>query len=164
MTENLEHIERENIRNGLLPCPFCGFHDQLIDKARETHGTKLKMAVYCVCCCMQGPVARSIKEAKQNWNMRKPMTGNDEYIGPIYGVTLLETLPIDKGGMLQQMPSRCDLMQVQKISQRTTAGFEVLTHHYQKRCDEVARLTDMIRQVIEGTWSVTELQEAIGDV
>ena len=84
-------------------------------------------------------------------------------IGPVYGVKLLGDLPLGKGGMLQAMPSRADLVAVKKISMRTAAGFEVLTDHYTKKTIEVERLKDLIQQVIEGTWSVTELQEALGD-
>ena len=84
--------------------------------------------------------------------------------GPVYGVRLIKSLPLGSGGMVQAMPSKTDLSQVQKINERTVAGFEVLTEHYREQCNEVARLKDLIRQVIEGRWSVTLLQEAIGDL
>lgn len=84
--------------------------------------------------------------------------------GPIYGVELLETLPLGTGVMLQAMPSRDDLKQVMRINQRTVAGFEVLTDHYRHQCEEVVRLTGLIRNVIAGKWCLTDLQEAIGDL
>lgn len=87
-----------------------------------------------------------------------------ERTGPIYGVRLLSTLPMGKGGMVQAMPTTSDLKQVQRISERTVAGFEVLTEHYREQCNEVARLKDLIRDVIAGNWSPTVLQEAIGDL
>ena len=49
-------------------------------------------------------------------------------VGPIYGVELIRDLPI--GGMLQAMPTRSDLDQVRRISERTVAGYEVLLRHY----------------------------------
>ena len=82
--------------------------------------------------------------------------------GPIYGVRLIRDLPI--GGMLQAMPSREDLELVRKYSERTVAGYEVLLQHYRNQTDEVSRLTGLIRNVIAGKWSLTDLQEAIGDI
>ena len=83
--------------------------------------------------------------------------------GPIYGVRLIKELPI--GGMMTQaMPNRQDLENVRKISERTVAGYEVLLNHYIDQTDEVARLKELIREVIAGRWSVTGLQESIGDV
>lgn len=92
------------------------------------------------------------------------MDAISEQSGPVYGVRLLKTLPLGKGGMLQAMPSKADLTQVQRINERTVAGFEVLTEHYREQCNEVTRMKDLIRQVIDGKWSVTLLQEAIGDL
>lgn len=86
-----------------------------------------------------------------------------ELTGPIYGVRLLESLPL-RGGMIQAMPSRDDLVQVKRISERTVAGFEVLTAHYRDKCGEVERLKQLIRNVIAGHWTVTGLQEAIGEI
>lgn len=53
--------------------------------------------------------------------------------GPIYGVELIDTLPLGGGGMLQAMPNRRDLDQVRKISVRTVAGYEVLLDAYRKK-------------------------------
>lgn len=50
--------------------------------------------------------------------------------GPVYGVPLIDTLPLGTGGMLQQMPSRHDLEECQKRHQRVVAGYEVLLAHY----------------------------------
>ncbi len=66
--------------------------------------------------------------------------------------------------MTQAMPSRKDLEQVKKISTRTVAGLEVLTQKYMDRGLEIDRLKSLIRNVIAGKWSVTGLQEAIGDI
>lgn len=55
-------------------------------------------------------------------------------LGPIYGVPLIDELPLS-GGMFQAMPSRDDLIQVKKISQRTVAGYEVLMHKWTTRDD-----------------------------
>ena len=50
--------------------------------------------------------------------------------GPVYDVQLIESLPLGGGGMIQQMPSREDLMVCGKRFQRVAAGYEVLLHHY----------------------------------
>lgn len=55
-------------------------------------------------------------------------------LGPIYGVPLIDELPLS-GGMFQAMPSRDDLLQVKKISQRTVAGYEVSLHKWTTRDD-----------------------------
>jgi len=61
-------------------------------------------------------------------------------IGPIYGVELLSTLPMDGGSMRQALPSRQDLDDVRKTHingcDRMVAGFEVLTEHYRRAMDE----------------------------
>ena len=84
--------------------------------------------------------------------------------GPIYGVELVDELPIGKSGMFQCMPGRNELKRVMRVSQRTVAAYEVLTSHYLREREEVERLKAVIRRVVAGTWSPTELQEAIGDL
>lgn len=51
--------------------------------------------------------------------------------GLIYGVELIEDLPLGTGPMKQAMPSRDDLERVMERNQRTVAGYEVLLAHYQ---------------------------------
>lgn len=85
-------------------------------------------------------------------------------LGPVYGVNLIDALPLGSGSMKQAMPTRSDLLKVQRVSERTVAGYEVLLDHYKHQCSEVERLKNVIRQVIRGKWSVTELQEVIGDI
>ena len=46
--------------------------------------------------------------------------------GPIYGVELIDVLPLGSGSMKQAMPSRMDLNRALKVNQRTVAGYEVL--------------------------------------
>jgi hypothetical protein len=53
------------------------------------------------------------------------MTAKTGETGPIYGVELIDTLPL-AGSMRQAMPSRADLERVRKYSERTVAGYEVL--------------------------------------
>ena len=67
-------------------------------------------------------------------------------IGPVYGVQLIESLPLGRGGMTQVMPTRRDLLRVQPVSERTVAGYEVLLSHYQQKCIECERLR---QQVVE---------------
>jgi hypothetical protein len=55
--------------------------------------------------------------------------------GPIYGVELLVSLPLD-GGMSQALPSRKDLDDVRRTkingNDRVVAGYEVLLEHYRR--------------------------------
>ncbi|CAB4191416.1 hypothetical protein UFOVP1229_28 [uncultured Caudovirales phage] len=50
--------------------------------------------------------------------------------GPIYGVELIDTLPLGKSGMLQQMPGRDELASVHRRNPRVANGYEVLLAHY----------------------------------
>lgn len=85
--------------------------------------------------------------------------------GPITRVLLLTELPIPKGGgFVHAMPDRDELIRVKQISPRTVAAFELLTEHYLQQSEEIERLTAVIRRVIAGNWSLTDLQEAIGDL
>ena len=66
-------------------------------------------------------------------------------VGPIYGVELIESLPLDGGSMEQAMPSRRDLDDVFKRSQRTVAGYEVLLEHYRRAMAEL----DAVKEELE---------------
>ncbi len=91
--------------------------------------------------------------------------GNRGYeTGPVYNVRLIDALPLGHGGMLQALPTRKDLERVFRLCQRTASGYEVLLEHYHEQCAEVRRLKDVVRTVIDGHWSPTTLQEAIGDL
>lgn len=72
---------------------------------------------------------------------------NDPEVGPIYGVKLLDTLPLGTGLMLQKLPRRSDLEDVMTISQRTSAGYEVLLSHYQQALIRIASLDDSLSRV-----------------
>ena len=85
-------------------------------------------------------------------------------VGPVYGVELIDTLPLGTGCMRQQMPSHDDLKYVRSWSERTVAGYEVLLAHYYDKVSEIERLKELIRTVIAGPFVLTELQEAIGDL
>jgi hypothetical protein len=61
--------------------------------------------------------------------------------GPIYGVPLIDSLPLGEGAMLQAMPTRRDLERVAEMSQRTVAGYEVLLAHYRESQSQNERLT-----------------------
>jgi len=60
-------------------------------------------------------------------------------VGPIYGVELLDSLPLD-GGMSQALPSRKDLDDVRRTkingNDRVVAGYEVLLEHYRRLLSE----------------------------
>ena len=55
-----------------------------------------------------------------------------EEVGPVYGVKLIDSMPLNGGTMYQAMPSRADLEQVRKVNERVAAGFEVLLGHYRE--------------------------------
>jgi len=76
--------------------------------------------------------------------------------GPIYGVPLLDSLPIGSGGMRQALPSRRDLEYTAKYSQRTAAGYEVVLGTYievladRDRWKELAgKLAELARPLLE---------------
>lgn len=76
--------------------------------------------------------------------------------GPIYGVPLLETLPLGtNGGMLQQMPTRQDLQDVRQFCERACAGYEVLLSHYRAKCERVSDLEAALKH------AGSELQKAL---
>lgn len=50
--------------------------------------------------------------------------------GPIYGVELIDTLPLGETGLKQQMPSRADLERSRRNGDRVAAGYEVLLDSY----------------------------------
>jgi hypothetical protein len=60
--------------------------------------------------------------------------------GPIYGIELLKSLPLDGGTMKQALPNRHDLVQTRSYHDRVSAGFEVLTEHYRRAMAENERL------------------------
>lgn len=58
--------------------------------------------------------------------------------GPVYGVALIDTLPLgETGGMCQAMPSRADLEQVAKRNARVAAGYEILLGHYKTLLENI---------------------------
>jgi len=68
--------------------------------------------------------------------------------GPIYGVPLIDTLPLGlNGGMLQQMPSRADLSDVRQVCERVAAGYEVLLSHYRAKSFRVAELESEVMRL-----------------
>jgi len=57
---------------------------------------------------------------------------NENQLGPVYGVPLIDEMPLGNSYMVQAMPSRADLEQVRRINERVAAGYEVLLHHYHR--------------------------------
>ena len=69
-------------------------------------------------------------------------------VGPIYGVPLIESLPLGVyGGMSQAMPSRADLSDVRQVNERVVAGYEVLLGHYRQKCFRIAELESEVRRL-----------------
>jgi hypothetical protein len=54
-----------------------------------------------------------------------------EEFGPIYGVKLINSMAIAGSGFFQQMPSRRELEEIRRVSQRLVAAYELLlwNHH-----------------------------------
>lgn len=65
---------------------------------------------------------------------------NEVETGPVYGVPLIDTLPLGKGMMLQQMPPRADLVKAKKHHTRLVAGYEVLLAHYTQLKSDLERI------------------------
>lgn len=72
-------------------------------------------------------------------------------VGPIYGVPLIDSLPLGSGCMRQQMPSRSDLLE---SSERVAAGYEVLLSHYQRTLARLVLMEEFARRVRDpmGNW------------
>lgn len=86
-------------------------------------------------------------------------------------VALVASLPIGSGSTQQAMPNHDDLFKVRNVSERTVAGYEVLlatydgvNKQYTKSQERVQVLEAMLRRVVAGNWSVTEVQEVLGDI
>ena len=63
--------------------------------------------------------------------------------GPIYGIELIESLPIPEAGLMRQaMPSRNDLQLSRSNGDRLAAGYEVLLCHYQRQHNLLVELRD----------------------
>jgi hypothetical protein len=60
--------------------------------------------------------------------------------GPIYGVPLIDTLPLGKGMMTQQMASRQDLVFVRQYNERVVAAYEVALAHLADAREDVELL------------------------
>jgi hypothetical protein len=75
-----------------------------------------------------------------------PEPAREKQFGPIYGVELLERLPLD-GGMSQALPSRKDLEDVRRTkivgNDRVVAGYEVLLEHYRRTTAAVVALRNL---------------------
>ena len=69
-------------------------------------------------------------------------------VGPIYGVPLIDSLPIG-GGIMQAMPTTNDLKRVMKVCVRAVAGYEVLLGHYREALNEIERLKARIAEMVE---------------
>lgn len=81
--------------------------------------------------------------------------------GPIWGVELLDSLPLD-GGMRQALPSRKDLDDVRQTNingnDRLVAGYEVLLEHYYRavkraeiaeaRCEQLVKGQESLQQIV----------------
>jgi hypothetical protein len=79
--------------------------------------------------------------------------------GPVYGVRLIDSLPIGTGQMLQAMPKRSDLIQAQKVSERTVAGYEVLLSHYRELLIYKEAMDSMAAQMIHPKMTGLEMAQ-----
>ena len=86
--------------------------------------------------------------------------------GPVYGVELITTLPLNyghEGGMKQAMPSRLDLRNVLDNHQgtRVAAGYEVLLGHWraqQARIAELETIVDALDKTKDGVPIVANMK------
>ncbi len=66
--------------------------------------------------------------------------------GPVYGVELLDSLPLGNGGMSQACPSRTDLMRIAQSdlvgSTRVVAGYEIVVDHFRELASALRELHD----------------------
>jgi hypothetical protein len=76
--------------------------------------------------------------------------------GPIYGIELIPSLPLD-GGMYQALPNRRDLVRtrLRLDNDRVAAGFEVLTEHYRRAMAEIERLQKQYMELAAAVWVQT---------
>jgi hypothetical protein len=68
--------------------------------------------------------------------------------GPVFGVELLDSLPIGHGNMRQAMPSCQDLVQANnRVCTRVSGGYEVLLDHWREAKETMQRA---MRNIDEG--------------
>jgi len=100
-----------------------------------------------------------VTQAEKRRVAQKHMDAISEESGPVYGVRLIKTLPLGKGMMLQAMPSKQDLQQVQKVNERTAAGYEVLLSHYQELLIYKEAMDSMAAQMIHPKMTGLEMAQ-----
>lgn len=66
--------------------------------------------------------------------------------GPVYGVRLIDDLPIGTGSMRQACPSRADLESVREVNERTAAAYEVLLDHYRRHRERLQSVHEWFLQ------------------
>lgn len=80
--------------------------------------------------------------------------------GPIYGIPLLDTLPLGRGCMKQALPNRDDLEGC--TNTRVAAGYEVLLWHYQRQLQMCSRLA--VELAAERGQTESEVKQWIEDL
>ena len=65
--------------------------------------------------------------------------------GSVYGVELIDSLPVGDGPMRQAMPSRGDLVRVRSRCERMVAGYEVLLEHYRRSQERLVAAEALLR-------------------
>ena len=89
-----------------------------------------------------------VTQAEKRRVAQKHMDAISKDSGPVYGVRLIDTLPLGSGAMLQAMPSRQDLIDARSMSERTVAGYEVLLSHYRELLIYKEAMDSMAAQMI----------------
>lgn len=85
--------------------------------------------------------------------------------GPVYGVQLLESVPIGLTSFYQRCPNRKELEEVKKISEPTVAAFEVLTGHYYRHLHEIAATPPWLPDLIKALgWQSGTIHQCIEKV
>jgi hypothetical protein len=89
-----------------------------------------------------------VTQAEKRRVAQKHMDAISKDSGPVYGVRLIDTLPLGSGAMLQAMPIRQDLIDARSMSERTVAGYEVLLSHYRELLIYKEAMDSMAAQMI----------------
>jgi hypothetical protein len=93
-------------------------------------------------------VFEMVTQAEKRRATQKHMDAITADSGPVYGVRLIDALPLGGGAMMQAMPSRKDLIDARSMSERTVAGYEVLLSHYRELLIYKEAMDSMAAQMI----------------
>lgn len=100
-----------------------------------------------------------VSQAEKRRVAQKHMDAIAAESGPVYGVRLIDTLPLGNGPMLQAMPTRQDLIDARSMSERAVAGYEVLLSHYRELLIYKEAMDSMAAQMIHPKMTGREMAQ-----